>query len=61
MDTAALQGFLANELDYGLRMAVEAQKQADVNAASGLQTQAFSTNALATLRKSLPLVGDCWI
>jgi HK97 family phage major capsid protein len=53
LDTAALQGFLNNELDYGLRMAVEAKVVADINATSGTQAQAFATSPLATLRKSL--------
>lgn len=53
VDTVALQGFLANELDYGLRIAVEGKVLADINATSGTQSQAYATSALATLRKSL--------
>jgi hypothetical protein len=53
IDNGALQGFLANELDYGLRVAVEAKVLADINATSSLQTQAFATSPLVTLRKSL--------
>ena len=34
VDTVALQGFLANELDYGLRIAVEAKVLADINGTS---------------------------
>ena len=41
IDNVALQGFLSNELDYGLRIAVEAKVLADINATSGTQTQAF--------------------
>lgn len=56
VDSAAVQGFVANELDYGLRMAVEAKVLADVNATSGLQAQAYATSSLVTLRKSLTLL-----
>jgi hypothetical protein len=56
VDNAVVQGFLANELDYGLRMAVEAKVPADINATSGTQAQAYSTSPLATLRKSLTLL-----
>jgi hypothetical protein len=44
---------VANELDYGLRMAVEAKVLTDINATSGTQTQAYATSPLVTLRKSL--------
>jgi hypothetical protein len=40
----------------GLRVAVEAKVLADINGTSGLQTQAYSTSPLATLRKSLTLL-----
>ena len=53
IDNVALQGFLSNELDYGLRIAVEAKVLADINATSGTQTQACATISPATLRKSL--------
>lgn len=53
IDNDALQGFLANELDYGLRVAVEAKVVDDINATSGLQTNAYATSPLVTLRKSL--------
>lgn len=52
-DNASVQGFLANELDYGLRVAVEAKVVADIEATSGLQTVAYVTSPLVTLRKSL--------
>lgn len=52
-DNASLETFLAEELDYGLGRAIEAKVLADVNATSGIQTQAFSTSVLQTLRKTL--------
>jgi HK97 family phage major capsid protein len=56
VDNAAVQGFLAVELDYGLRLAVEAKVLADINATSGTQAQAYATSPLVTLRKSLTLL-----
>jgi hypothetical protein len=56
VDNAAVQGFLADELDYGLRMAVEAKVLADINATSGTQAQAYATSPLVTLRKSITLL-----
>lgn len=53
IDNEALTGFLANELDYGLRVAVEAKVLADINATSGLQTVVYATSPLVTIRKSL--------
>ena len=53
IDNSSLQGFLANELDYGLRIAVEAKVLAEINGTSGTQAQAYATSSLATLRKSL--------
>ncbi|MDO3636006.1 HK97 family phage prohead protease [Mycolicibacterium arseniciresistens] len=53
IDSESLQDFVNNELQYGLGLAVEAKVIADINAASGIQTQAFSTSALQTIRKSL--------
>lgn len=53
LDTASLETFIDSELTYGLGRAVEAKILADINAASGIQAQAFSTSALQTLRKSL--------
>ena len=38
IDGPALGAFIANELEYGLRKAVEAKVLADVNGASGIQT-----------------------
>lgn len=52
-DRPELQRFVSEELGYGLRLAVEAKVLADINATSGLQTQAFDTSALVTIRKSL--------
>lgn len=53
VDNGSLETFVAAELDYGLRVAVEAKVIADVNATSGIQTQAYSTSIAQTLRKSL--------
>jgi hypothetical protein len=53
VDNDLLQGFLINELQYGLRVAVEAKVLADINAASGAQAQAFATSPLVTVRKSI--------
>lgn len=53
IDNEALTGFLANELDFGLRVAVESKVLTDVNATSGLQTVDYATSSLVTLRKSL--------
>jgi len=52
-DSPALQQFLTNELTYGLALAVEAMAISDIAATSGIQTQAFSTSVLQTLRKSV--------
>jgi hypothetical protein len=38
---------------YGLALAVEAMVVADIAGTSGVQTQAYSTSVLQTLRKSL--------
>lgn len=53
LDNVSLQQFLSDELQFGLGLAIEAKVLADVNATSGIQTQAFSTSALITIRKSL--------
>jgi HK97 family phage major capsid protein len=52
-DNAALEAFLSLELEYGLQQATEAMIVADVAATSGIQTQAYSTSVLQTVRKSL--------
>lgn len=52
-DVPQLQAFLNNELTYGLALAVEAKAIADISSTSGIQTQAYSTSVLQTLRKSL--------
>jgi hypothetical protein len=41
------------ELQYGLQVAVEAMAIADIAGTSGIQTQAYATSPLVTLRKSL--------
>lgn len=52
-DTSALEQFVATELEFGLAKAVEAKVIADINATSGIQTQAWATSIAVTLRKSL--------
>lgn len=52
-DAASLKPFMQEELAYGLRRAVETKVLADINGTSGIQTQAFATSKLATIRKSL--------
>jgi hypothetical protein len=53
IDQVSLDTFVSSELEFGLRLAVEAKVLADVNGSSGIQTQAYATSVLATLRKSL--------
>ena len=53
IDQVSLETFVTNELEYGLRLAVEAKLLADVNATSGIQTQAYATSVLTVLRKSI--------
>lgn len=53
IDTPALEAFLSSELEYGLQTAVEAKVLADVNGTSGIQTQAYATSVLTTLRKGV--------
>jgi Phage capsid family len=53
LDSVALQQFVDNELTFGLQLAVEAKVLTDVNATSGIRTQAYATSVLATLRKGL--------
>ena len=53
IDQVSLDTFVSNELDYGLRLAVEAKVLADVNGTSGIQTQAYATSVLTVLRKSI--------
>ena len=52
-DNSALEQFVNSELEFGLLRAVESMVVADVNATSGIQTQAWSTSIAQTLRKSL--------
>ena len=53
LDNNALETFVEDELQYGLQLAVEARVLTDVNATSGIQTQAYATSVLTTLRKGL--------
>jgi HK97 family phage major capsid protein len=56
VDNDSVQQWLTNELIYGLQLAIEAKALADVNGTSGLQTQAYSTSVLETLRRSITKV-----
>jgi HK97 family phage major capsid protein len=53
IDNVSLETFLDSELRYGLATAVEAKVLADVNGTSGIQTVAYATSVLATLRKGI--------
>ena len=53
IDVPALEAFLRSELEYGLAAAVEAKVLSDVNGTSGIQTQAYATSVLTTLRKGI--------
>ena len=53
VDNAAVEPFVDTELRYGLGVAVEAKIIADIAATSGIQSQAYSTSVLATVRKSV--------
>ena len=53
IDNASLEASLPNELEFGLRAAIEAKVLTDINATSGIQTQAYATSVLATLRKGI--------
>ncbi len=53
IDNASLEASLRNELEYGLRAAIQAKVLTDINGTSGIQTQAYATNLLATLRKGI--------
>ena len=56
VDNATLEGFVSNELTYGLQRAVEAKIVADINATSGIQTQAYSTSIPVSFRKAITLL-----
>jgi hypothetical protein len=53
IDNASLQTWLDTELRYGLAVAVEAKILADVNSTSGIQTVAYATSVLATMRAGI--------
>lgn len=50
---SAPQQFLNNELQYGLGLAVEANVLTDIKGTLGIQTQAYATTVLVTIRKGL--------
>jgi hypothetical protein len=52
VDTVSSETVVESELDYRLRLAVEA-KVLTANATSGIQLQPYATSVLATLRKGL--------
>jgi hypothetical protein len=49
----ALEQFLDNEMSFDLQLAVEAKALTDINATSGIQTQAYATSVLTTLRNGI--------
>jgi HK97 family phage major capsid protein len=53
LDTVALESFIDAELRFGLGVALEAKVLADIAATSGIQTQAYTTSVLATVRKAV--------
>ena len=53
LDNSALETFVDNELRFGLQVAVAPKVLTDINAISGIQTQAYAALVLATLRKGL--------
>lgn len=53
VDAVELRKFVEQELAYGIQTAVESKVLADINGTSGIQTQAYATSPLVTLRKSL--------
>lgn len=55
-DNASLEEWLANELMYGLSRAVEDLALTTIAGTSGIQTNAYATSPLVTLRKSLTKV-----
>lgn len=55
-DNASLQTFLANELSYGLRLAVEAVAVAAIGSTSGIQAQPYATDLLTTTRTAITKV-----
>lgn len=52
-DNGSLEQFVTEELLYGLEVKLEALALADIAGTSGIQTNAFATSPLVTLRKSL--------
>jgi HK97 family phage major capsid protein len=52
-DNVALETFMRSELELGLQVAVEGLIIADIAGTSGIQSQAYSTSVLQTVRKSL--------
>ena len=53
IDAPSVAAFIVAELQFGLRVALEAKVISDVNGTSGVQTQSFSTSVLQTLRKAV--------
>jgi HK97 family phage major capsid protein len=56
LDNTSLEVFLDNELRYGLAVAVEAKVISDVNGTTGIQTPAYATSVLATIRHGVTLL-----
>ena len=53
LDAPSVAALIDAELRFGLSVAVEAKVVADINSTSGVQTQAYSTSVLQTVRKSI--------
>lgn len=53
IDAPAVATWLEGELGFGLAVGVEAKVLADINAQSGIQTQAYATSPLVTIRSAL--------
>ena len=53
LDNDQLSGFVMNELNYGLRLAIESKLVADINSTSGIQTQAYGISIPVSIRKAL--------
>lgn len=53
IDVPTLERFIQAEMETGLARAVEAKVIADIAGTSGIQTQAYSTSVLTTIRKGI--------
>jgi HK97 family phage major capsid protein len=53
LDNDQLSRFVMNELNYGLRLAIEGKIITDINATSGIQLQTYGTSIPIGIRKAL--------